>query len=284
MTARSIVLAASVAPNACSSNMATDAIAPIGLALSLPAMSGADPCTGSKSPGPFANAGRWQQTDRSHDHGGFVRQDVSEQVLGQHDIELRGRSDEGHGARVDVHMRQSDVRVVGRDGSHDSPPELRRLEDVRFVHGRDLLPPAACGVERDACDACDLLGGVAHRVERGVPIRRESAGLREVQPAGQLANDEQIGVLRDLGLQRACVFTAWPETSRPQVGVDAESTPQREQPALRPFGGRQMIERRIADGAEKHRLRGPAGVERRRRKRRQAVPQGHAADRVTTLW
>ena len=60
-----------------------------GFALPLPAMSGAEPWTGSKIPGPpsarLADAAR---PSPPRERGGLVGEDVAEHVLGQQDVEL----------------------------------------------------------------------------------------------------------------------------------------------------------------------------------------------------
>jgi hypothetical protein len=75
---------------------ATEPMAPSGLALFCPAMSGAEPCTGSYRP-THAPDGlrppmrrRGQHADRSGQHRAFVAENVAEHVLRQHHVEARG--------------------------------------------------------------------------------------------------------------------------------------------------------------------------------------------------
>ena len=88
--ARSTASASACAPRACRNSMAAEAMAPMGLAASRPASVGADPWTGSNNPAAAADARGRQESQRA-DHGaGLVRENVPEEVAGQHDVELLG--------------------------------------------------------------------------------------------------------------------------------------------------------------------------------------------------
>ena len=84
--------AASVSPR-CSSIIAPDQIWPIGLAMPCPAMSGAEPCTGSNTDGNLRSGlmlPRRRDADGAGAGGAEVGQDVAEQVRGDHDVEAVG--------------------------------------------------------------------------------------------------------------------------------------------------------------------------------------------------
>src|SRR3546814_18420562 len=51
--------------------------------------------------------------ERARQHGGAVRQDVAEQVVGDDDVELLGLAHELHGAVVGVHVGQLDSGILG---------------------------------------------------------------------------------------------------------------------------------------------------------------------------
>ncbi len=102
--ARSTRSASRASPRVCRSSMATDAMAPSGLARFCPAMSGAEPWTGSYRSTRPADGRRRQHADRSGERGRLIAQDVAEQVLGQDDVEVRGLDGQPHRARVDVHV------------------------------------------------------------------------------------------------------------------------------------------------------------------------------------
>src|SRR3954453_13188346 len=75
-------------------------------------------------------------------------------------------------------------------------PEPRRLEDVGLVDARDLLAREA---EGDLGDPLDLLGRV-HAGVVGAAVA--AAAVAEVDAAGQLAHDEQVGALDAVAAQR----------------------------------------------------------------------------------
>src|SRR6188474_2040321 len=82
-----------------------------GLAASLPAMSGAEPCTGSYSAlrRPSAS-GAPSEAD-----GSMPSEPVSiaAQVVGDNDVELLGLAHQLHGAVVGVHVAELDIGVFG---------------------------------------------------------------------------------------------------------------------------------------------------------------------------
>ena len=84
----------------------------------------------------------------------------------------------------------------------------------------------------------------------------------EVDAAGELADDEQVGALDPLPPQRAGVDQGGLRLDRPQVRVQPEALAQAEQALLRARGvGIGGVPLRPADGAEQHRVGGAAGVE-----------------------
>ena len=102
-------------------------------------MSGAEPCTGSKMPGPPSPRLAEAASPRPPAHPRRdVGEDVAERVLGQDHVELLRALDELHPRGVDEHVLELDVRVVGRDARHRLAPEPGRLEHVRLVDRRDV--------------------------------------------------------------------------------------------------------------------------------------------------
>ena len=89
-----------------------------------------------------------------------------------------------------------------------------------------------------------------------------AAGVAEVDAAGQLADDEQVGAGDPLLAQRAGADQGRAGPHRAQVGVEAHSLAQAEQALL---GARRVgvggVPFRAADGAEQDRVGGLAGVE-----------------------
>ena len=133
-----------------------------GLAIPWPAMSGAEPWTGSKRPGAaVAERGAGQHPERARDHRRLVAEDVAEHVLGDDHVEVARRGDELHRGVSTSSVLELDVRVLlRRDAAHDLAPQAAGLEHVGLVDARDLR---ARGAEGDARDALDLRGGVDAR-------------------------------------------------------------------------------------------------------------------------
>ena len=89
-----------------------------------------------------------------------------------------------------------------------------------------------------------------------------AAGVAEVDAAGQLADDEQVGAGDALLAQRAGADQGRAGPHRAQVGVEAHALAQAEQPLL---GARRVgvggVPLGAADGAEQDRVGGPAGLQ-----------------------
>ena len=101
-----------------SSIIAPDQIWPIGLAMPRPAMSGAEPCTGSNIEG-YSRSGLMlpegaMPIEPTH-RGPEIGQDVAEQIRADHDVEPIGMAHEMRGQDVDVVLVGLDVGVVARD-------------------------------------------------------------------------------------------------------------------------------------------------------------------------
>ena len=162
--------------------------------------------------GAVAERGARKHAERTGEHRGLVGQDVAEHVLGDHDVELARRADELHRRVVDELVDELDVGVLGGvQAVYDLAPQPGRLEHVGLVDAVDLVAARAGGVERDARDALDLELAVHHRVvgaHAGSPAgcRALDVGLAgtiaEVQSAGELAHDEHVDALEELGLER----------------------------------------------------------------------------------
>ncbi len=147
-------------------------------------------------------------------------------------------------------MLEPDVRVVARDLRDGLPPQLGHFEDVRLVHRCDEPPAAPRGVERDARDALDLGGGIRQRVDRALPVTPSRLSI--VEPARQLAHDEQIDAAQPVGFERRAAQQRRMNGHRPQVGIHFQQLAQREQAGLGAQLARRTIERGISYRAEQH--------------------------------
>ena len=154
-------------------------------------MSGAEPCTGSKMPGPLsprlAEAARPSPPVTA---AATSREDVAERVLGHDDVDAVGDDDELHREAVDERVAQLDVRVLGRDLVDDPPPEPRGVEHVRLVDRDERAARAPRELERAPRDALDLRRVVLAGVEDGAVLA--NAARPEVEAADELAHDHQV--------------------------------------------------------------------------------------------
>ena len=147
-------------------------------------------------------------------------------------------------------MFEPDVRVVARDLRDGLAPQLRYLEHVRLVHRCDQPPAAPGGVERHARDALDLGGGIRQRVHGAFPVT--PARLSIVEPARELAHDEQIDPAQPVGFERRAPQQRRMNGHRPQVGKHFQQLAQGEQAGLGAQLARRTIERGISYRAEQH--------------------------------
>ena len=176
-------------------------IAAAGSACPVPAMSGAEPCTGSNIDGPVRAGLRLAEAaepDPAGDRAAEVGEDVAEQVVGDdhvvaarvlHEVDARG---------VDVVVRGRDVGVLGGDLVERALPQVAgEGEHVGLVHEREVAPAARLlsgQLEREADAALDAHPRV-DRALRGDLVRRALAqepALAGVDALGVLADDDEV--------------------------------------------------------------------------------------------
>ena len=181
-----------------------------------------------------ADAGRGKQTDRSSKHGRFIGQDVAEHILHDDHVEARRLANQPHRHRVDQHMLDGDIGIVRCDFFDDVSPQTRGREHVHLVDACQLLaagagparmPAARLARSLPRCSAwCRPPGG-----PDGGPLTRR---LAEIDAAGQLTHDHQVGARDDLGLDRGGVRQRRIDRDRPQIGEEFHSLAQGQQPTL----------------------------------------------------
>ena len=137
-------------------------------------------------------------------------------------------------------------------------------------------------LEGDAGDARDLVLVVDHRVHGPPRSLRPLAPARlaEVDPARQLAHDQHVDAVDDLGPQRRGVDERREDRRRPQVREEPERLADPEQPLLRPHVHRHRIPFRSADGAEQDRAALAAGLDDLVAQRRAVFVDRAAADQL----
>ena len=176
----------------------------------LPAMSGAEPCTGSNSRRKVAlgiDVGRRRDADRAADRGPEIGQDVAEQIRADDDVEPVGMLHEMRGQDVDVVLVGADVRILRRHRAKALVPVRHRDRDaVRLGRRGDVLRRAASAPARTR--TCRM---------RSTPLRvnidllehdlalgalEHAAADRRVLAFGVLAHDDEVDVA-GLAVRRA---------------------------------------------------------------------------------
>ena len=202
-------------------------------------MSGAEPCTGSKRPGPPSReARRRRQPEPAGDRGGEVGEDVAEHVLGDDDVELLAASSRAASRRC--------RRACARRGRPDTraPPRRRCAATAATSRARSPCRPtsdgrAASARARNARRAIrSTWRGWYSHVSNDGPVVAHAARA-EVEAADELAHDQHVDVAGD---------------RRTQVRVRVERGAQAEQPLLRPHvGARRTPDRRPGPSARRPR-------------------------------
>ncbi len=179
-------------------------------------------------------------------------------------------------------MLDADLGMAGRELVDDLPPEPAGGQHVGLVDAGQMAAPIGGQLERQLNDALDLRA----RVPQGVDGRLDSivllASLRtaEVEAAGELAQDQDVGAGADLGTQRRRRVERGVGGDGAQVGEQLERRPQAEERVLGPRRRRRVIPLRAAHGAEQDSVGGTAGVEGGSRQRVTGRVDRRAADHL----
>ena len=250
-TASSSAAATSGAPERrARSSSATERSIAAGFAIPRPAMSGAEPCTGSNTPGPaVAEARRRREPEPAGQPGGDVREDVAEHVLGHDRRRTAPGPDEQHRRVVDEHVRRARRRHTRARASSTTRRHMRDVSSTFALSTDVSRPPRPRASSKPRRAMRSTCAGWYSHVSKRVPSSRRPLRA-EVEPADELADDQQIDARPARG---------------PQVRVDVELAAQAEQPLLRPHVG--GVELRIAD----RRLAAPRRPRGRRRASRPAA-------------
>ncbi len=198
--ARTIGAAASACPR-CSSISAPDQICPIGLAMPLPAMSGAEPCTGSNSRRKHAlgiDVGRRRDADRAADRGPEVGKNVAEQVRADDDVETVRALHEVRGEDVDVILVGANARILRRHRAKALVPVRHRDRDAVGLGRRgDVLRRARLRqLEGELEDAIHALAREDGLLEHDLALGafEHATADRRILAFGVLAHDDEIDV------------------------------------------------------------------------------------------
>ena len=214
--------------------------------------------------GDAAEGRRGEQADGAGDDRGLVGDDVAEQVAGDDDtVEGAGVLDQQHGGAVDQLVLELQLGELPADDLGDGlAPEARGGEHVGLVEGPDL-GGRVLGQGEEAGEAGDALnlGAAVGLGVAGVAGTVVLGAVAEVDAAGKLADDDEVGTAADLGLERGAVDEGvGGEVARAQVAVGAELLAELQETLLgadggggAPFG--------TADGAEEDGISSLGGVE-----------------------
>src|SRR5690606_21335951 len=119
-----------------------------------------------------------------------------------------------------------------------------------------VLAALARDLEGEPDDAADLVLVVDEGVEAEALAVADVAalGLAEVDAARELTDEEQVDVLRALGLERRGVLEAGDHLHGADVREEAEVLAHAEQTLLRANGGAGVVPLGASDGAEEDRV------------------------------
>ena len=101
-------------------------------------------------------------------------------------------------------MLELDVAIRAPDARYHVPPQARRFEHVRLVHGGHLAPAQPRQLERAVRYALHFVLAIDFRVHaHALAILGENAaGITEIDSTHELADDHQVGAAHAVGLQR----------------------------------------------------------------------------------
>ena len=212
---------------------------------------------------PVADGRGREHAQAAGEHRRLVGQDVAEQVLGDQDVEHCRAADEEHRARVHELMVDVDVGELRADLVDDLAPKPRGGQHVRLVHAGQAAAAALRQLHGEPDDAPDLPLRVPEGVDRDAALRGVALLRRapEVQPGGELADDQEVHALEDLRPDGRRRHERRHDRDRAKVGEELEAATKREQRLLRADPGVRIVPARPADGAEERRVALPHRVQ-----------------------
>jgi hypothetical protein len=210
-----------------------------------------------------AEGGTWQQTNATWDDTGLVADDVTEEVAGDDDtVQGSWVLDHQHGSGIDEVVTDLHLwELLGHDLGDHLSPQSRCGEHIGLVEGPDWKGWVVLEgeVRSETRDTLNLWA----RVWLGVPggaVTIVLLSLAKVDATGQFADDVEVDIAADLGLERRDVDEGFRgEVARSKVTIGAELLAQSEDTLLwtdlasSPFGS--------ANGSEEDGVGGLGGFE-----------------------
>ena len=150
-----------------------------------------------------AQASAGQKTERSRDDTGFVADNITKQIAGDHDsVQLAWVLDHQHGGAINEVMAVFDLReLLVHNLGHDLSPETAGRKHVRLVqtpHGQWGLVLKS-EVRRKTNNPLDLGSRVRLRVH-GVTVAVVFDPVSKVDATRELTDDVEVDATADVGL------------------------------------------------------------------------------------
>jgi len=202
---------------------------------------------------------RRQHAKRSGDHRGLIGKNVSEKIPCDDHVEALWILNEQHRAAVDELMYEFNIREVRRNLIDDFNPELRNVEDIRFVNMGDMVSPQSGLFKGNSGDPRDLIFVIDHRVRRASVslLACPPAWFAEIDPPCKLPDDEQVDARNDLRPQRGRVDKCRKYGCGAKVRKKSKCLPNPEQSLFGACIHRQLVPFRSAYSAEQYRTARP---------------------------
>ena len=201
---------------------------------------------------------RRQHAKRSGQHRRNVGKHVTEQVVGNDDIELLGPAHELHATGIRKHVGQFHIGIffLVRRRYH-LIPQNARLHDIAFFHGTDLVAAGPCQFERHTGNPLDFIGVVNLGIDcplLAIAKIGDRLGFAEINAARQLAHDQDIKPLDHILFQRRGFRQRRIADCRAQIGEQFHLLAQAQQAGFRANVIGNTIPLRPANSAEQHRI------------------------------
>src|SRR6185437_1595679 len=148
---------------------------------------------------PFAYGSRSQHAHGARDLRRLIGEDVAKKIRRHDYVEPPRVFDEEHRQSIHELMFNLDIGIVFGYFLDNFAPQPRCLEDIGLVDGTKLLAARTGSLEGLAGNAFYFETGILRNIKGGVAIVL-TAFLAEIDIAGELAEEQDIGPAKDLRL------------------------------------------------------------------------------------